>query len=65
MQPGDFRNLLNPTVAEPRSLPTRNPSSLLLIQPTEQHVELPMIFAPSMVPSTARPTTTLLNHPGC
>jgi hypothetical protein len=65
MQARDFRDLLDPTVAEPRSLPPRDPPPLLLIQPAEQHVELSMIFPLWMVASPTRYATTRVNHNFC
>jgi hypothetical protein len=49
MQTRDFRDLLDPTVTKPRGLTARQPPSLLLIQPAEQHVQLSMILPLRMV----------------
>jgi hypothetical protein len=65
MQTRDFRDLLDPTVAEPGGLPPSDPATLLLIQPAEQHVELSMIFPLWMVASATRRTTTFVNHNFC
>lgn len=62
MQARDFGDLLDPTVAKQRRLTTRNPTTLLLIQPAEQDVELPMIFPSRMVASPTRCATTLVKH---
>jgi hypothetical protein len=65
MQACDFRDLLDPTVAEPRGLPPRDPPPLLLIQPAEQNIELSMIFPVRMVACLTRHATTRRNHNFC
>jgi hypothetical protein len=65
MQARDFRDLPDPTVADLCGLTARDPPTLLLIQPAEQHVELSMLFPLGMVASSTRRTTTLVNRYFC
>jgi hypothetical protein len=62
MQTGDFRDLLDPTVAQPRCLTARDPPPLLLIQPAEQRVQLSMLLPLRMVAQPTCQATTLINH---
>jgi hypothetical protein len=65
MQTRDFRDLLDPTVTEPRGLTARHPTTLLLNQPAEQHIQLSMIFPLRMVAQPTRRATTRVNHNFC
>jgi hypothetical protein len=62
MQPRDFCDLLDPAVSDPRRLPTRDPTTLLLIQSAEQHIELSMVFPIGMVANSTPRATTLVNY---
>ena len=65
MQTRDFRDLLDPTMADPCGLTARDPPTLLLIQPAEQHIEISMLFPLRMVASPTHHATTLVNYNFC
>jgi hypothetical protein len=62
MEAGDLRNPLKTTVSQALGLSRRNPTTLLLIQPTQEQIELPMIFSFRMFTGATSRATTLVNH---
>jgi hypothetical protein len=62
MKAGDLGDSLKTTMSPAHGFSPRNPTTLLLVQPTQEQIELPMIFASRMFTSLAVRTTTLVNH---
>jgi hypothetical protein len=62
MEAGDLGDPLKTTMPQALGLSPRNPTTLLLVQPAQEQIELPMIFASRMFTSLAVRATTLVNH---
>ena len=62
MQARDLCDLLQPAMSDPLGLTARDPTTLLLVQATEQSIELPMLRSFRMFPRPACRTTTLVNR---
>jgi hypothetical protein len=62
MEASDFRNPLKTTMSQAFGLSRRDPATLLFVQPTQEQIELPMIFSFRVFTGTTRSTTTLVNH---
>ena len=53
MEAGDLGDPLKTTMPQALGLSPRNPTTLLLVQPAQEKIELPMIFASRMFTSLA------------
>ena len=62
MKAGDLGDPLKTTMPQALGLSPRNPTTLLLVQPAHEQVELMMIFSSRMFTSLAVHATTLVNH---
>ena len=62
MPAGDFRDRLQAAVPVTARLAALRLAALRLVQPAEQHLELPMILAIRMITRPTRRTTTLANR---
>jgi hypothetical protein len=62
MEAGDHRNPLKTTMPQAYSLSRRNPATLLLVQPTQEHIELPMIFSIRMITGLTVNTAAFVNQ---
>ena len=62
MEAGDLGDPLKTTMPQALGLSPRNPTTLLLVQPAQKQIELPMIFASRMFTSLAVRATTLVNQ---
>jgi hypothetical protein len=63
MKAGDLRDPLKPTMPQALGLSRRNPTTLLLVQPAQEQIELPMIFSFRMITGLTVDTSTLVYHP--
>ena len=63
METGDRCDALEASMPQTHGLTRRDPAALLLVQPTQQQIELPMIFLSGMFTRTASSTTALVNRP--
>jgi len=63
MKPGDLRDPLETAMSQTLRLARRHPATLLFVQPAQQQIELPMIFAVRMVTHPAIRTTALVHRP--
>lgn len=67
MQPGDGRDLVEPAVPEPLGFQGGDPPPLLLVQPTEDEVQPPVVVGIWAGAGPARLTWALVDgafHPG-
>jgi hypothetical protein len=62
MQAGDLGDALEPAMSQTLGLAGRDPATLLFIQPTQQHIELPMIVPFPMVTRQTGRTTTIVDR---
>jgi len=62
MQAGDLRDPLEPPMPQTLGLAPGNPATLLLVQPTQQQIELPMIVPLRMLTRLTGLTTTFVNR---
>ena len=60
MQASDLSDPLESTMPKPHGLAGRYPPTLLLVQPTQQEIELPMIFSVPMFTRMTVHTTTIV-----
>src|SRR5207302_1750739 len=65
MQAGDLGEPLEASMPQMLRLACCHPAPLLLIQPAQQQIELPMIFLFRMFARKASRTTALMNRPWC
>jgi len=62
MQAGDLRDPLESTMPEPHGLTRRHPATLLLVQPAQQQIEVPMIVPIRMLTRSTGRTPTFVNR---
>ena len=62
MEAGDLCDALEAPMPQTHGLTRRHPAPLLLIQPAQQQIELPMIFAVRMFTRSASRATALVNR---
>ncbi len=62
MEAGDRCDPLEAPMPQPLGLSCCHPAPLLLIQPAQQQIELPMIFSFRMFTRTAGRTTAIVNR---
>jgi hypothetical protein len=60
MQASDLRDPLEATVSQPHRFSRSHPATLLLIQPAQQQIELPMIFPFRMLTGQTVRTATIV-----
>lgn len=65
MEAGDLCDPLEAPMPQTLGLSCGHPATLLLIQPAQQQIELPMIFPFRMFTRTASRTTAIVNRPWC
>jgi hypothetical protein len=65
MKAGDLGDSLKTTMSQAHGLSPRNPTTLLLVQPAQEKIELPMIFSGRMFTSLAIRASTLVNDQFC
>jgi hypothetical protein len=62
MEAGDLCDPLKAPIPQTLGLSSGHPATLLLIQPAQQQIELPMIFPFRMFTRAASRTTAIVNH---
>jgi hypothetical protein len=62
MKAGDLGNPLESSMPQPHGLSGRHPAPLLLVQPAQQQIELPMTFPIPMFTRLTVRTTTFVNR---
>jgi hypothetical protein len=62
MEAGDLGDPLKTAMPQALGLSSRNPTTLLFVQPAQKQIELPMIFVCRMFTSLAVRATTFVNH---